>query len=293
MIITAANCWAGATIPHQTYFDNAVVAARNANRANLPSEIYNFLETNHEFIRDGNEADFRAIEAQFQILYSRIPNAQKAMVDTAIKRIFDYSAFSRKCKVRWCAYSLCEFLDIKTCPYCNLSTEITIIDNNEGRTRPSIDHFFDKARYPLFAISLGNLVPCCHRCNSTFKGTNNFFINVHLNPLENTESVRILLDVDEIDARIDVRKLNHANIRLDYDNSVPRQANSVATFDIKAQYQARIDEIRQIAVNMVAYSTSGQNNTLHLGWVLRNVTASNYRNQTFGKLIRDLSSVYI
>lgn len=293
MIITAKDCWAGAKKLHDAYFDKNVVSLRNKYKADLTAEIYDFLLKNHNLIRDGQESDFRNLEAQYQAIYAPIPDVEKKKIDLAVRKIFDYSTFSKKCKVRWCAYKLCNQSNIKTCPYCNLSTEITIIEDKDGKIRPAIDHFLDKARYPIFAISLGNFIPSCHHCNSTFKGSKDFFSILHLNPLTDIESIKISLDVDEIDARIDIRSLDKANIKLIYDKTVLQAVNSVNTFKIEAQYQARIAEIREVAMNIVNYSTAGQNDAMQLGWVLRNVTTANYRDRIFGKMILDLSSVYL
>lgn len=52
-------------------------------------------------------------------------------------------------------------LDIKTCPYCN-ENYITIRNNN---TSFQLDHFFPKSKYPIFALSLYNLIPSCYACN--------------------------------------------------------------------------------------------------------------------------------
>jgi hypothetical protein len=293
MIINALQCWSNAKISHDKYFNLVVIAGREKNRARLTHGVYDFLVDNHDLIRDGSESDFRALQAQYEIVFSSIPALQAAIVDAAVREIFDYSTFARKCKKRWCAYKLCEHLEIKTCPYCNLTNEVTFFAVRKGVVRPAIDHFFDKATYPLYALSLGNFVPSCHHCNSTFKGALDFYKNLHLNPLRHRESISIELDVDPIDARSDISLFDKANVNLIFNKKSARQANSVRTFYIVEQYQARIDEIRKIAVNIMSYSASGDQDPDRLGWVLRNVTKANYRNQIFGKMILDLSNKYL
>lgn len=293
MIVSATNCWDKGKVDHRKYFDRTVRELRDKSRAQLSPEIYDFLVHNHDLIRDGVEADFRILHSRLTALLAAKSQPDREKIDSAIRVIFNYNRFANKCKVRWCAYKLCATLDIKTCPYCNLSNEVTIIAAKAGRERPAIDHFFDKAHYPLFAISVGNFIPSCHHCNSTYKGTMDFFAANHLNPLVDVESIQLSLDIDQIDARMDVRKLEKANIAVVYDNTNTKQFNSVATFGILARYQARIEEIRTIAENMTNYSTSGVIDPLQLKWVLRNVTRANYRNQIFGKLILDFSSKYI
>ena len=293
MIVNAAKCWESAKIFHDKYFDNFVAARRTKEQAALTHGVHDFLINNHDLIRDGNEADFRVLQEQYANIFSLIPIGQAEIIDSAVRKIFDYATFSRKCTVRWCAYKLCEHLNIETCPYCNLTNEVTFFKGGKGVIRPAIDHFFDKASYPLFAISLGNFVPSCHHCNSTFKGTADFYKQPHLNPLSNRESIKIDLDIDPFDARSNIALFDTANVNIVFNNKNSRQSNTVRTFNITGQYQSRIDEIRQIAANIMSYSASGDQDKTRLEWVLRNVTAKNYRNRIFGKMILDLSSKYL
>jgi len=81
------------------------------------------------------------------------------------------------------AYTLCEMLDINICPYCNKNAIVTIADiENNIFTRPTLDHFLDKATYPFFTLSLYNLIPSCHICNSHIKGSIPFNIDTHIHP---------------------------------------------------------------------------------------------------------------
>ncbi|CAA6803869.1 MAG: Unknown protein [uncultured Sulfurovum sp.] len=81
------------------------------------------------------------------------------------------------------AYTLCELLNINVCPYCNKNYIVTISDiDNNLFTRPTLDHFLDKATYPFFALSLYNLIPSCHICNSHIKGSIPFDIDTHIHP---------------------------------------------------------------------------------------------------------------
>ncbi len=81
------------------------------------------------------------------------------------------------------AYTLCKEVNINVCPYCNKNYIVTISDiDNNIFTRPTLDHFLDKATYPFFALSLYNLIPSCHICNSHIKGSTPFSIDTHIQP---------------------------------------------------------------------------------------------------------------
>lgn len=293
MILNIKDCWNAAKNNHSKYFDIFVRNKINKFQSNLTVDVYDFIIVNHDRIRDGEESDFREIQDDFDKIWNNVPGADMQLVDSAIRKIFNYDSFSEKCKRRWCAYSACDEIGFKTCPYCNLSSEVTLWEDEEGLMRPSLDHFFDKDRYPLFAISLGNLIPCCHHCNSTYKGTKNFHSQAHLNPLYSEEQVKILLDVNISKARSNLTLFDSASVILNYDLNNVAVAHSVATFKILERYQALIEEVRDIGRNIVEYSVSGFQNPGYEGSVRRNVTDKNYRDRMYGKMILDMVKEYM
>ncbi len=88
-----------------------------------------------------------------------------------LKKTFDklYTDFTNKY-----AYNILERLNIRTCPYCNRQYVFT--NSGNFKTRPEFDHFLNKSRYPILAVSFYNLIPSCHTCNHG-KGINNVLIN--------------------------------------------------------------------------------------------------------------------
>lgn len=62
---------------------------------------------------------------------------------------------------------------------------LTIKTGNKEKqniTRPEFDHFFDKATYPMLALSIYNLIPSCTICNNTLKGSVKFDLHTHIHP---------------------------------------------------------------------------------------------------------------
>lgn len=55
-------------------------------------------------------------------------------------------------------------LDMAACPYCAASY-LKLVDNRVFNGRFQIDHYYPKSKYPLFALSFYNLIPCCSYCN--------------------------------------------------------------------------------------------------------------------------------
>lgn len=82
----------------------------------------------------------------------------------------------------WCSYLYTYLLGVDVCPYCNSQFVYTYRLNKleeedfikssipNGTTRAELDHFFPKNKFPFLAMSIFNLVPSCHTCNSSIKG---------------------------------------------------------------------------------------------------------------------------
>lgn len=54
---------------------------------------------------------------------------------------------------------------IGKCPFCGISDT----QGEYHSTREAYDHYLPKALYPFNSINFHNLVPACHRCNSSYK----------------------------------------------------------------------------------------------------------------------------
>jgi hypothetical protein len=76
--------------------------------------------------------------------------------------------------VYWNAYELCKELSGYICPYCNSNFTNTIIINKNGVARTQLDHFLPRSFYPIFAVSLYNLIPACYNCNHSKRDWDTF-----------------------------------------------------------------------------------------------------------------------
>lgn len=94
-----------------------------------------------------------------------------------IEEIFNYNAIIAKDKDF--SYSITSDLEVTVCPYCNRQR----IDTVEKITRAQLDHFFCKSKYPILALSLYNLIPCCAICNN-LKKEKDFNISNYLYPFK-------------------------------------------------------------------------------------------------------------
>lgn len=80
---------------------------------------------------------------------------------------FGYDNFCNTTSKKWNAYILCQKIGVDVCPYCNRQYIFTVKNSRSNVTRPEIDHFYPKSKYPHLSCSLYNFVPSCHICNHT------------------------------------------------------------------------------------------------------------------------------
>ena len=86
-------------------------------------------------------------------------------------------------------------IGIGCCPYCNrayiMKQDIKIKPDptkksNYKTINPALDHYFSKSKYPYFALSLYNLIPCCDLCNSKIKSTSELKLKYHIHPYKHS-----------------------------------------------------------------------------------------------------------
>lgn len=63
-------------------------------------------------------------------------------------------------------------LNIKSCPFCN-NNYVYFYEEEAGEynTLATIEHYYQKSKYPQLSLSFYNLIPSCSTCNSKFKGS--------------------------------------------------------------------------------------------------------------------------
>lgn len=193
-------------------------------------------------------------------------------VNDLISSVFSYKNFSKK-EGEWNAYKWVELLDLKTCPYCNRQfIHFYSKDEDDDEMRPALDHFYPKSRYPFLGISLFNLIPSCHVCNSSFKGEIDFFVEKHIHPFEETFGDHGKFSTDfkfkELgqDLVYDISYLTSVKDKSDFKLSLnisneneeleEKISNSNTTFKIEALYNEHKDYVHEIIKKTLMYNQS-------------------------------------
>lgn len=124
-------------------------------------------------------------------------NGKDEKINNYIIELLGYKKFSdRHTKTKWDPYEWACNMQTNVCPYCNrqyieVLDSLSFSKNNiekckqssSGNSRPDIEHYWSKSKYPYFSMSIYNWVPSCFRCNRSLKGDKGFDIE-NLTPYE-------------------------------------------------------------------------------------------------------------
>ncbi|POA54811.1 hypothetical protein C1889_14850 [Pseudomonas sp. FW507-12TSA] len=152
------------------------------------ASLHKLLLRNRNALLVGSVAELRDVVRQVESIASaftrylksrprkvsnRAPDMEKLL--KTLGEVFDYNKFIDK-DVGWNAYKLVGSHGLRICPYCHLNhvnyhgQATSKATPKKLEMRPPLDHFLPKSIYPYLAVSLHNLVPSCHQCNSSIKG---------------------------------------------------------------------------------------------------------------------------
>jgi hypothetical protein len=252
-------------------------------------------------------AKLRAIVEDMETHKKAASESAREAFDDACEKLFDYGKFATKSKRAWSAYTLCMSSPYRMCPYCQQSLAVTVYkDHKSNSFRPTLDHFYPKSEYPYLALSLYNLIPSCHTCNSSLKGTENFYTDEHLHPYEDDESINYDFDIESyIDHReraaatvvpqVTVRKPSDTHALYEKIN------RSIKTFLVEERLAISEQEIHRFIEVLLTYS-QGRLEEVNKAifssskWSLTQETALNfsrlnYKNEWLGAIKRDLYDI--
>ena len=106
----------------------------------------------------------------------KLTNVDKALFPNWVNdfsNLFNYNQMAKKF-----GNEMTDSLHINFCPYCNQENTETITAQ-AARSRPDLDHFHPKSKFPFFALTLSNLIPSGQRCNQTYKKSKIMLNKVH------------------------------------------------------------------------------------------------------------------
>lgn len=127
------------------------------------------------------------------------------------------------------------------CPYCNRD-----YINSRGKTAAGaqLDHFYSKSKYPVFAVSLYNLIPVCGNCNR-IKSDHNITI---ASPFDHNIDWE-----NDISFSFDLHKIEGEKIIIQAEKELE---NNVKIMKLKEAYQIHTKEIRELIEKSTVYNKS-------------------------------------
>jgi len=252
-MISIKEVWHDAEADHEAYVTghlSTLLEIEEGQAGRLaPAALHDFISRNKESFATGDVDTLRGLIADASATLAGLPNddARSAFLESA-KKVFNYDRFCAKTVHRWSAYKLCEKARNSICPYCNQAFAFTVVGTTTSY-RPTLDHFYFKDNYPYLALSLYNLVPSCYVCNSSLKGTKNFFTDHHLHPLEDDDEIRF--DLRSTDGNYTFADLLHDdNLLNEYGYLEPhphsnKAINSIETFLLKERFELNLPAIKR------------------------------------------------
>lgn len=145
-----------------------------SNLEEIDKNCLTYIEDNVKNILKANTNKLKEYIQHFQTHYPNSIGIEKQKKENwlPLYKILRDEIFEREYKnwgtrnLEYNAYKFVETLDLKTCPYCNRNYTFVVNEEN-GKLRPEIDHFYPKSIYPFLAMSFYNLIPSCSICNHT------------------------------------------------------------------------------------------------------------------------------
>lgn len=301
MQINIADIWSDAVKQkHQSFVEGRI------NRALPPrnSLIAELLTAHSACLAIARPETLRKIIKVTEQKLKTVPKAERIAFQEECTRIFDYGRFAAKSTKSWNAYSLCMTSNYRLCPYCQQSLAVTIYrDSKSGALRPTLDHFYPKHKYPYLALSLYNLIPSCHPCNSSLKGQKDFYKNEHLHPYEDDEAICYDFDIGsyiqhrELALTTPIPQVSIRNLPNPH-RLYGKLQRSITTFLAQERLAISEPEISRFIETLLIYSPERLEEINHTifsdsSWALTPEVAisfsrANYKNEWLGAIKRDL-----
>lgn len=254
--------------------------ARNNN--NVKSyHVLNFIIKNLNDIILGNLDELDKLKNIYTHLIHRISDEKERneFLDKLKQIFYDEYKYFYSSRL-WNAYEFQKTLDINICPYCGTQF-IFLYESDNGKTRGTLDHFFDKGTYPIFAISIYNLVPSCKVCNSDFKGKKavdlvNYYSPYEDNIVENITFKRTLIEKKDEQISSVEKYVLHFDSEIDYVAAILGKNND---FNITLDFSGASNEIAQkIKGNLELFKIEELYNSFHKSYVQNLINRANIYN---------------
>lgn len=262
-------------------------------------ECLEFIERNIEKILSATPKNLKNYIALFSICFPNSIGIQnqkeenwKPLYKILRKEIFGKEYKNWGTRTTYGSYTFVNDLGLKTCPYCNRNYTF-IVDEETGKLRPELDHFYPKSIYPFLAMSFYNLIPSCPTCNHTKKDKVNLDL---INPYETKENdFKLTYLPNDIDFfKIEKEKYDYKNFEIKFINNNP----NIEIFKLDELYKQHKDIVLDLLIKKAYYPKSYIDELSNFGFNKEEIyryLVNNYlkngdlHKRPLSKLIKDIS----
>lgn len=133
-------------------------------------------------------------------------------------------------------------IEVTVCPYCNRN----FINSSYKKkiVTSQIDHFFNKSRYSIMAVSFYNLIPVCSSCNR-IKSTERFSYSPYDDKMSADELLRFSFKITDVDF------LNHLEVVIAYQNK--KIKDNIRILGLEELYKIHNDIVKELIEKKMLY----------------------------------------
>ncbi len=227
----------------------------NVDREGLDENIvscleYLLIDTNIEKILKADTRELKTIISYFRENYPDSTNNGSALNTILRKRIFEREYTNWSTRTTYGAYYFVKALGLNSCPYCNRNYTF-VIDSDNGKLRPEIDHFYPKSIYPFLAMSFYNLIPSCSICNHTKSDTEKEDLENPYDVVDN--SCRFTYKPKNVDfVAVEKEKYNFDSFEI----GISGNQSNIELFKLEELYKQHKDVVLELLIKKAYYPDS-------------------------------------
>lgn len=224
----------------------------------IKDELY-YFETNFDKVVMAEDTELKRQAKDYNNRAKKTTQKARDKYKNLMVKLYDAFTDWESGKGKSIAYYFFEELNIRTCPYCNRQYTFTLHMSN-AKTSPEYDHFYDKADYPVLAVSFYNLVPSCHTCNHV-KGRRK---TAKLNPyFKGFDSKFYLYDKNDTNKRLNAAEMlvkgdGELKLKMENDSINADEQGNIETFGLKGLYDMHNDYVKELLEKAAAYDRTAR-----------------------------------
>lgn len=256
MLINISDVWKTAYASHNRYLEKCInEGIKSLKKTSIEKPATQFLNFLKIHLTAKSPSGLQSSIRYYEKLKRKISRHERSVLDSFLRKTFDYKKFTSKRVHCWSAYKLCKSSTYKICPYCHHAYMLTTKEAEKG-IRPDLDHYYPQHRYPYLALALHNLIPSCSICNSRLKGAEDTGDHSYLHPLFDSESLHFRCEKPGstiVDIVSDFENIkDQLKVRITYDPTCAKSVNTLRMFQLHERY----DLFSQQGADFVGSKTS-------------------------------------